>query len=163
LLVDNDMVMVPAPPGSILDPGIEFEALVIPEPLDVGNSIERLRPARVDVLRLRTAMDSPLIAFVKLAQPSRHPPMMLRDGCTLRDALRARNGDVWAVLEDLGAISAGSREAPLDAILRRLPRIEREQRLLPRRDHVYDSIDLVAWDWCWISPTCEPCDPPPQP
>jgi hypothetical protein len=122
LLVDNDMVMVPAPPGSILDPGIEFEALVIPEPLDVGNSIERLRPARVDVLRLRTAMDSPLIAFVKLAQPSRHPPMM-----------------------------------------RRLPRIEREQRLLPRRDHVYDSIDLVAWDWCWISPTCEPCDPPPQP
>jgi hypothetical protein len=164
LLVDTNIVMIPAPPGPLLEPGADFEVVLIPESLGGEGFVERIRPTRIDVFRVQAAVDAPLVAFVKLTQPSQYPPLTGRlDGCTLINALRAHDGDVWTTLESLGAISAEVRQGPSEAILRQLPRIEHEQRVRLWRDHVFDLNDPVAWNICWIVPWCDPCNPLPLP
>jgi hypothetical protein len=157
LLFDIDVVVAPTPPSSLLDRSIEFEVLIIPMQLRSSDLVERIRPARIDVLRLQGTPDPPIAAIIRLTQPSRHPLMLgSYDECDLRRAFRD-HGDMWAALESLEAIPGGLRDGPSQDVLRRVPQIEREQRLALRRDYEIPSFN--NWPWCIFTPRCEPCNP----
>jgi hypothetical protein len=171
LLTDTDLVVVPGPPSSVLNESVELEVLIIPArwgeqgglQVREDRPVERIRPARIDVLQLgRGAPDRTIAAGIKLAYPSNYAylPGAPLDGCELRRALHRFDGDLWAALEDLGHVRRGLRDGLPEAELRRLPPIEREHRQPLRRSLVFHSLDPMTGVFCpWWIPWCEPCDP----
>jgi hypothetical protein len=170
VLLDTDVVLIPSPPDALLDPSLELEVVVIPIPLALERAVERIRPARIDVLYLGGPEAPPSSAVIKLASPSRHPIMVAEyDGCDLNQSLAESGGDMWSSLERVGAIPAGLRDGPPVEVLQGLAEVELVQRRPVRRKWVLglpsgDDGPSPYWPLpCWLSPRCEPCDPGNQP
>jgi hypothetical protein len=157
LLGDRDLVLVPAPPRQLLDPSRDLHVVVIPEPLEAGYPVERLRASCINVMWLGEDRERAVAAMLKLAVPSGYSPSMGSfNGATLALALERAGNDLWTALESLGTIGPGRRSGPSPDILARLPEVERAQRQATYRDHEYPSGTEIGWSICrWLC-ICHP-------
>ena len=157
VLGDNDLVLVPSPPRELLDPDRAFDVVTIPQPLDAGLFVERLRAACANVMWVGERRGRPVAAMLKLDQPSRYPRTMGDfHGAALAAELARAEGDLWTALEVLGTVRRGVREGPPPEVLAALPDVERAQRRVTYRDHEYPDVAQIGWSICrWLC-ICQP-------
>jgi hypothetical protein len=157
LLGDRDMVLVPAPPLTLLDPTREFDVVTIPVPLDSGYPVERLRATCAQVMWVAGDRTRPIGVMLKLRLPSQYSNTMAPfNGALLAAQLDANGGDLWSALEALGTVREGLREGPPPDILAALPEAERSQREVTYRDHDHATPADIGFSLCrWLC-ICQP-------
>ncbi|MFE2751680.1 hypothetical protein ACFXGA_06715 [Actinosynnema sp. NPDC059335] len=133
VLVAPDEVLVPSAPAELAEATGGLDLLLLPLPLDEGRRIERLPVEGVLLSATREGGDERL-AVLRVGNPSRHAPQVRPfRGTDLDEAVRAHDGDLWAALEAVDAVSPGVRDAITPDLLRQAAAVEEAQRA-PRRD-----------------------------
>jgi hypothetical protein len=156
LLGDRDLVLVPDPPPSALDPTQPLDVVIIPDPLGGPFPVERLRVRCAFLLSVASERD-PMVAALRLDRGSGYPVMMSGfSGPAVADQLERNGGDVWAAFESTGTIARGLRGGPSAGVLAALPDVERRQRLATYRTHVHDSARDVGFSLCRLLCICSP-------
>ncbi|ONI84716.1 hypothetical protein ALI22I_29840 [Saccharothrix sp. ALI-22-I] len=151
VLVEPGSVLVPSAPDGIAEATEGIDLLVLPLPLGEAGRIERLVAERV-VFSVRDSHGG-RFALIRMANDSRHEPTVGEfTGSRLAKALKQHDGDLWAALEALGVIPAGSRDAVTPELLRQVPEVEAAQRR-----PVFEAPDdgLVPVDPCDVIPRCK--------
>src|ERR1041384_7371671 len=99
VLGDSGTVLVPRPPGPLLDPDQELQVLTIPVPLNQARPIERLTAYCKQVMTAGPDA-TPLLVVLKLRRHSRYPATISSFvGPALAAALDDARGDLWAAME----------------------------------------------------------------
>ncbi|GAB2961964.1 hypothetical protein [Saccharothrix stipae] len=151
LLTEPACVLVPLSTDGIAEATEGIDLLVLPLPLGEGGRVERLVAEHVLIGTLPGGKGR-RFALIRTANDSRHEPNVGEfTECQLEEALKQHEGDLWAALESLGAVPAGSRDAVTPELLRQVPEVEAEQRR-PVFDEPEDG--LVPGDPCDLLPTC---------
>ncbi|WP_367128584.1 hypothetical protein [Saccharothrix sp. HUAS TT1] len=151
LLVEPGGVLVPSAPDDLGEATEGIDLLVLPLPLGEAGRVERLAAERVVFCPVPGGGEQ--FASIRMANDSRHQPDVGEfTGRQLQEALERYPGDLWAALESLGVIPAGSRDAVTPELLRQVPAVEAEQRKLVFRR---PDDGPVPGDPCDVLPTCK--------
>jgi hypothetical protein len=104
VLIDTDIVMVPAPPRGLLDQGEQVDVILCGPPNGHGPEPECVGGRRAVVLRLTGGRA--VVGYVQLDRGSRHPSLNVTrpDKERLVDALADCGGDYWSAMDGVGIV-----------------------------------------------------------
>ncbi|WP_158845832.1 hypothetical protein [Saccharothrix deserti] len=153
LLVEPGSVLVPDASNGIAEATEGIDLLVLPLPLGESGRVERLVAEQVVFSSTLPDGQGTRFALIRMANDSRHTPTVEEfTECRLTEALEQHGGDLWAALEALGAIPAGTRDAITPELLRQVPAVEAEQR---RPEFEQPGDDPGDGGPCDILPPCK--------
>ncbi len=175
VLADIDLVVLPEPPASLLQPGAELQALIAPLPLSPDRAVERIAASRAAVLLVPGPPKRPVIAYLELASacvcaagayPDGYPaPLDPARQSVLRTCA---DGDLWSAFERAGVVGSDYRAMAsggdvVGQLLRRAPSAAAGQtagETVPTsvREHPYNAVTDVHEDFCF--PPFKACSRP---
>jgi hypothetical protein len=146
LLLDSDLVLVPAPPDEVWEPGADPMVVIIPVERRLEKAVERLPTRKITTIGLGD--DRPGAALITLLGHSRYAAQVGHpDPAALRKALLEHDGDFPRAFEALGVLRPDQLQVPRDLLAEAGLR-ERRQRLPRRADHRYATVAALAEDVC---------------
>jgi hypothetical protein len=156
ILVDGDVVLVPAPPEALFDRERQFEVLIFPTELTEHSKIDALDCWKFGSFALEDRERRPVAMTGRLTHHSTYAAQIGEvDARRLASTLEERVGDLWAALRELDAIPSDIHDIGPD-LLERVGRIEREQRLPKRTHHTFDDYGDMTGGWCIFFCFCRP-------
>jgi hypothetical protein len=170
ILVDDDLVMVPAPPRFLLDVGVKVDVRISarrdgPTPAEA----EQIAATRIATYATEDLKDQPVVAYLLLAWPSglagslrrhdpgqadRRTPVAIGNGT--EPALRPldSDGDLWDVLERHGHLDPDYRRT----VQSRLHHGPGSPVAATHVGHIFDSLPSILDRLCF--PPIKPCHKP---
>jgi len=153
-LVDADVVVAPTPAAWLLDPEVTFEVLLASSRRTGPGVTERLPVRQAALAGLQGSPDG-AIAVLRLAHPSAHRPFTGAGDVDDLARRLAEAEDVWAALEEAGAVPRGVRNLPVEAVLGPVAAWEREHRARLVRNALVETPGQLAYSLCcWLLPVC---------
>jgi hypothetical protein len=156
ILVDGDVVLIPAPPATLFDRERQFEVLIFPTELNDHSKIDSLDCWKFGSFALEDSEHHPVAMTGRLAHHSTYAAQIGEvDSRHLASTLEESGGDLWAALRELDALPRGIHEISPEQ-LAEVGRIERGQRLPKRTRHTFDDYGDMTGGWCIFFCFCRP-------
>lgn len=153
-LLKPDRVILPEPPECIVDGTIDFEVLILPLPLDGGQRIEWIRPAKVVVIDVTDAAKKVValdLVFASRAEPDDRLCGLPAD--EVNAAIKDHPDDLWAAFAAMGAIPDEQGDVITPDLLRQAAEVA-----VGQQRPVYELSPLdgaVPPDGCPATPICK--------
>ncbi|GIH01991.1 hypothetical protein Rhe02_00580 [Rhizocola hellebori] len=156
ILVDGDVVLIPAPPEALFDRERQFQVLIFPTELTEHSKIDALDCWKFGSFALEDRERRPVAMTGRLTHHSTYAAQIGEvDSRRLASTLEDRDGDLWAALWELDAVPRGINEISPE-LLAQADRIEREQHLPKRTHHTFDDYGDMTGGWCIFFCFCLP-------
>lgn len=154
VLVSREVVAAPVDQGAEFHPS-RVDVILTPLPLEWASEVERIPASRVDVVVPEGPVSGQAVAFVTLAQPTRHLPQVGTGWQQQMDEAIQDTGDLWSAVAQVGVGVTQVEQSPAQ-VLQRVGGLAATAALGPQAQlqvevHRAGSVDVITQGFCdWV-------------